>query len=160
MTLLLEKLVARRAGSRAISVYCAPDTRAAPEAETRSMKLVDQYIDPSEAAAARRRLRQAGIACIVDSIDPHSIQPSKSGATHIGLWVVAEGQYEDALQLLEDPAYQPRQRLSLNEMDLLEAEAVKRTKSRRLTDRLLTVVLFACLLGLILYTAVDFFLDL
>ena len=40
------------------------------------MKLVDQYIDPNMATAARVRLRIAGIAAFVDSMDPHAIQPS------------------------------------------------------------------------------------
>lgn len=124
------------------------------------MKLVDQYIDPKEAAAVRSRLRQAGIACIVDSMDPHSVQPSKSGATHIGLWVLAEAQYEDALRMLEDPAYLPPHGLSPQEIELLEADAARRTKSKRLSDIALAALLFACLLGLILFTAADFFLDL
>lgn len=122
------------------------------------MKLVDQYIDPGEAAAARHRLRQAGIACVVDKMDPHSILPSKSGATHIGLWILAEDQYEDALQLLEDPAHVPRYSSSLDEIDLLEAAAARHSRSKRLSDKALAALLFACLLGLIVFTAADFFL--
>ena len=124
------------------------------------MKLLDQYIDPGEAAAARSRLRRAGIACIVDSMDPHSIQPSKSGATHIGLWVLADDQYEDALQMLANPAHVPRRSLSPDEISRLEADADKRSKSKRLTDKALAALLFACLLGLIVFTAADYFLDL
>lgn len=124
------------------------------------MKLVDQYIDPVEAAAARGRLRAAGIACLVDRMDPHSIQPSKSGATHLGLWILADDQYEDALRLLEDPAHLPRRSLSPDEVKRLEAAAEGRSRSKRLADNALAALLFACLLGLILFTAADFFLDL
>ena len=124
------------------------------------MKLIDQYIDPTEAAEAGSRLRQAGIACIVDSMDPHSILPSRSGATHIGLWTLADDQYEDALQLLEDPAHVPRKSLSADEVNGLEAAARSKSRKRRLADKALAALLFACLVGLIGFTVADFFLDL
>lgn len=124
------------------------------------MKLVDQFVDPTEAAAARRRLREAGVACRVDSMDPHSVLPSKSGATHIGLWVLLDEQFEDALQILQQPAHLPRRILSPAEMDEIEASADRQGRQRRLADKVMTVLLLACLLALIVFTAADFFLDL
>lgn len=125
------------------------------------MKLVDQYIDPDAAAAARRRLREAGIASRVDSMDPHSVQPSKSGTTHIGLWVLDDEQFEDALRALEDPAYLVQRKLSPNEIDRLEASAEKGLQpGERLARNAMTLLLFLCLLGLVVFTAVDFFIGL
>jgi len=71
------------------------------------MKLVTHYIDPGEASAAKTRLSEAGIKAEMAVVDPHIIQPSKSGAERIGLWVVNDDQYEDALLLLENPDKKP-----------------------------------------------------
>ena len=125
------------------------------------MKLVNQYLDPSEAASARLRLREAGVASLVDAMDPHNIQPSKSGATHIGLWVLVDDQLEDAIQILEDPAHVPQRIFSPDEMASLEVSAGRQSKpSQPLLDKALVALLFACLLALIVYTAVDFFIGL
>ena len=125
------------------------------------MRLLDQFIDPGEAAVARQRLRAAGIATRLDSVDPHSIQPSKSGATRIGLYVLLDEQYADAVELLENPDHAPERTLSEDEIDRLEAAAEKGPKSsRQWSEHLLTLLFFACLLGLIVFTAVDFFLGL
>jgi hypothetical protein len=71
-------------------------------------KLLVYYVDPAEAAAMRRRLRAAGVMVEVDSVDPHIIQPSKSGTQRIGLWVSFADQFDDAVQLLQNPHHVPR----------------------------------------------------
>ena len=71
------------------------------------MKLVTHFIDPGEASAAKSRLCEAGIKAEVTSVDPHIIRPSKSGAERIGLWVVFDDQFEDAILLLENPDHVP-----------------------------------------------------
>lgn len=125
------------------------------------MKLVDQYLDPQDAAAARRRLREAGVASLVDSMDPHSVQPSKSGVTHIGLWVVVDDQFEDAVRILENPAHQPLRVLSPQEMDIIEKSAEQRSgSSSRFSDRAQGLLFLAIMLALIAYTAIDFFIGL
>ncbi len=123
------------------------------------MKLVDQYLDPNMATAARVRLRIAGIATHVDTMDPHNIQPSKSGESRIGLWVIDDDQHEDALQILVNPEYVPRRVLSLDEISKLEASVEKRAAPpRRPADVLLTLLLAAGLLALVAYTALEFLL--
>ena len=125
------------------------------------MKLVNQYLDPNEAAAARARLRHAGIASRVDTMDPHNIQPSKSGVTHIGLWVLLDDQLEDAVLILENPAHRPQRILDPAEIDRLEAAAEKSSgPPRPLRKKIQAALLFACLLGLIVYSAVDYFIGL
>ncbi len=125
------------------------------------MKLVDQYIDPSMANAARVRLRIAGIATHVDVMDPHNVQPSKSGKTRVGLWVLDETQHEDAIQVLINPEYKLKNPLSFDQISKLEAAVEKRPPPRRkFSDVAFILLLIAGLLGLIVYTAVEFYLGL
>lgn len=74
------------------------------------MRLVTHYIDPDVAADAKSRLCEAGILTELASVDPHVIQPSKSGAERIGLWVVSDDQFEDALLLLANPDHIPQRK--------------------------------------------------
>jgi hypothetical protein len=121
------------------------------------MKLVDQFIDPNMATAARVRLRIAGIASHVDTMDPHNIQPSRSGETRIGLWVIDDEQHEDAIHVLTNPEHKPRRVYSLDEISKLEASAEKKPGvPRRPGDIALTLLLAGGLLALVVYTAVDF----
>ena len=125
------------------------------------MKLVDQYIDPSMANAARVRLRIAGIATHVDIMDPHTLQPSGSGKTRVGLWVLDESQHEDAIQVLVNPEYKLKNPLSLDQISRLEAAVEKRPPPRRKPgDVAFILLLIAGLLGLIVYTAIEFYLAL
>ncbi len=125
------------------------------------MKLVDEYIDPAMANAARVRLRIAGIATRVDSMDPHTGQLSESGKTRIGLWVLDDAQHEDAIQLLVNPEYKPRRVLTLDQISKLEAAVENRPRPpRKASDIAFTLLLVAGLLALIGYTAIEFFLGL
>ena len=121
------------------------------------MKLVDQYIDPGMASAARERLRDAGIATHIDVMDPHNVQPSKSGKTRVGLWVLDDSQHEDALQVLADPGHRLKNPLSFDEISKLEAAVEKRPPSRRnVSNVAFILLLIAGLLGLVVYTIIEF----
>ena len=125
------------------------------------MKLVDQYVDPNMATAARVRLRIAGIAAHVDTLDPHNIQPSKSGETRIGLWVIDDDQHADAVMVLANPEHVPRRVMSLDEISQLEAGVEKRARPRRRPgDIAITLLLAGGLLALVVYTAIEFLLGL
>lgn len=76
------------------------------------MKLVTHFIDPGEASAAKSRLCEAGVMVEIGIVDPHIIQPSKSGAERIGLWVVDDDQLEDARLLLENSDHVLRRKTS------------------------------------------------
>ena len=113
------------------------------------------------ANAARVCLRIAGIATHVDLMDPHNVQPSKSGKTRVGLWVLDESQHEDAIQVLVNPEYKLKNPLSFDEISQLEAAVEKRPPPRRKpSDVVFILLLIAGLLGLIVYTAVEFYLGL
>ena len=124
------------------------------------MKLLNQYLDPADATSARELLSAAGIASLVEAMDPHSIQPSKSGATHVGLWVLADDQLDDAIKVLENPDHVPRRVLTPAEITRLEKRANQRVQKSRLLDKALLVILVACFMGLIVFTAADYFLGL
>ncbi len=122
------------------------------------MKLLNQYLDPADASAARESLRQAGIASLVEAMDPHSIQPSKAGATHVGLWVLADDQLDDAIKVLENPQHVPKRVLNPDEIARLERKAGQRVQKTRLLDKAYLWLLVALFMGLIIFTAADFFL--
>ena len=125
------------------------------------MKLLNRYLDPADAAADRARLREAGIASLLETVDAHNIQPSRSGETHVGLWVVVDEQFEDANRLLSEPGHVPLRVLSPAQVEQLESAAERRSKwSKRLSGTVLTLLFFAVLLALIVFTAVDYFVGL
>ena len=78
------------------------------------MQLVTQFIDPSDATEANSRLRKAGVMTEITSLDPHIMSRSRTGALRIGLWVVFEDQFDDAVQLLEYPTIQDNQEVHLS----------------------------------------------
>ena len=124
------------------------------------MKLLNQYLHRNDAAEARETLRAAGVATLVEAMGPRSAMPSRSESTHIGLWVLSDEQYEDAIRVLEDPTHRPQRVLGESEITRLEQRAVKRVAKTRLLDTALVVLLILCLMGLVLFSAVDYFLDL
>jgi len=118
------------------------------------MKLVTHYVDPGEASGVCARLRAAGVMTEVDSVDPHIVRPSKSGALRVGLWVVFDDQFDDALQLLGNPDHVPQRRISLDEMNKIKSHGDEYSlRSGRECIEILATILFGiCLLGLIAYT--------
>ena len=123
------------------------------------MKLLNRYLDPADAADARELLRRAGIASLVEAMDPHSVQPSKAGATHVGLWVLADDQLADAIRVLENPEHVPARILNPREIERLENRANRRVHKSRLLDKAFVLVLVMILMTLVAYTAVEFFLE-
>ncbi len=125
------------------------------------MKLVTQFIDPNDATEANLRLREAGVMAEITSLDPHIMSPSRTGALRIGLWVVFEDQFDDAVQLLEDPNHIPKRVISINEMNKIKSTTqegwLKSGKKIIVTSA--TIILGACLLGLVAYIAIGILND-
>ena len=105
------------------------------------MQLLTQYLDPAEATVANRQLRAAGVLCVVRDVDPHAMQPSKTGTRRIGLWVVLDEQFDDAVALLQNPDHEPTRRLDDAEMRALESEVTGSTD--RLCDEMRKPILTA-----------------
>jgi hypothetical protein len=124
------------------------------------VKLLNQYLERNDADEAGQLLRRAGIAVLVETMNPHSAQPSKTGATHVGLWILLGDQFDDAIRVLEDQSHVPRRVLSDSEIARLEKRAAGRVGKSRLLDKLLVLLLIVGLMGLILFSAADYFLGL
>ena len=119
------------------------------------MQLVTQFIDPSDATEANSRLRKAGVMTEITSLDPHIMSSSRTGALRIGLWVVFEDQFDDAVRLLEDPDHVPHRVISLSEMNRIKSTTRNswlESGKKRLAN-LATLIFAACLLGLVVYVA-------
>lgn len=119
------------------------------------MKLLTQFVDPADAAEANTRLRAAGIMTETGSVDPHIMKPSKSGAVRIGLWVVFDDQFDDAVILLQNPDHVPTRRISAEEMKAAHAAGGRqfRRRDRRSLYRLIGIVIGICLLGIVVLLA-------
>ncbi len=117
------------------------------------MKLITLYVDPGDANEASARLRKAGVLTKITFEDPHNIKPSKSGAMRVGLSVVCDDQFEDAVQLLENPDHVPKRVMSLAEMSEIESGRWShRYLPEKKSARLAALVVFGlCLLGVIAY---------
>ena len=122
------------------------------------MQLVTQFIDPSDATEANSRLRKAGVMTEITSLDPHIMSRSRTGALRIGLWVVFEDQFDDAVRLLEDPDHVPHRVISLSEMDRIKSitqDSWLKSGHKKL-QVLATLIFGACLLGLVAYVVTGF----
>jgi hypothetical protein len=97
----------------------------------------------------------------ITSLDPHIMSSSRTGALRIGLWVVFEDQFDDAVRLLENPDHVPQRVISLSEMDKIKPTARgSRFKSgQKMLKKLATIVFGACLLGLLVYVAIGLLND-
>jgi hypothetical protein len=119
------------------------------------MKLIRLYVDPGEAHEASERLREAGILTKITFEDPHNIKPSKSGAVRVALSVVCDDQFEDAVQLLENPDHVPKRVMSPAEMTEIESgRPSHRFIPGKKSAGLAVLIAFGlCLLGLVILMA-------
>ena len=67
------------------------------------MKLLTEYESSAEADTASHRLETKGIATCVSSRHHMGFPEGSIGPPGIGLWVVLDDQYQDAMALLLDP---------------------------------------------------------
>jgi hypothetical protein len=119
------------------------------------MQLVTQFIDPNDATAANSRLRKAGVMTEITSLDPHIMSGSRIGALPIGLWVVFEDLFNDAVQLPEDPDHVPHRVISLSEKHKIKStsrDSWLESGKKKLAN-LATMIFATCLLGLVVYVA-------
>ena len=84
------------------------------------MKLLTEYETASEADIASFRLEQKGIATFVSSRRPMGFLIVSTGAPMIGLWVVLDDQYEDAMALLFNPDHTVIHALSAEEIETVK----------------------------------------
>ncbi len=125
------------------------------------MRLLTYFADPADASRLSARMRAAGVMTRIGGVDPHVYRPPRADAMRVGVWVVLDDQLADAVRLLDDPAHVPRRVLSAEEMDRIEeAAGAPPTPLRKWLDRGLILLLGTVLLGLILFTLIDFIVSL
>ena len=83
------------------------------------MKLLTEYETTSEADSASLRLELKGIATFVSSRNTLGFPPGTIGPPGIGLWVVVDDQYEDAMALLLDPDHTVSNALTPEEIETI-----------------------------------------
>lgn len=117
------------------------------------MQLVTQFVDPADATEANSRLRKAGIMTEITSMDPHIMSRSRTGALRIGLWVVYDDQFDDAVRMLEDPDHVPNRVISQEEMNSIKSTTRQRwlESGHKKLQLLATIIFGVCLLGLVVY---------
>ena len=97
----------------------------------------------------------------ITSLDPHVMSPSRTGALRIGLWVVFEDQFDDAVKLLEDPNHIPKRIIPLNEMSKVKSSTQQSwlKSGKDLLENSAAIIFGACLLGLVAYVAIGILND-
>ena len=117
------------------------------------MKLITQYSDSHDAESVSGRIRRAGVMTVVSSKRSHTLSSVRTGAFRVGLWVVFDDQYEDAIQLLENKDHKPRRVISLNEMMNMELNASKQLASvwKRFLENSAALLLGGILMAILIY---------
>ncbi len=85
------------------------------------MQLIARYEDALEAEDVAARLEHAGILAYVSSVNSHLFGRIQTGALKVGLWIVLEHQYEDALAYLQDEEHDITTALSAQEIEELRS---------------------------------------
>lgn len=80
------------------------------------MKLLTEYETTAEADTASHRLEGKGIATYVSSRHTLGFPSGSIGPPGVGLWVVLDAQYEDAMASLLDPEHPVANPLSIEEI--------------------------------------------
>lgn len=83
------------------------------------MRMIDEFESAHDAQIASLNYRDRGILTHVSSSHSNSLWVI-TGARKVGLWVVLEDQYQDAIELGKDTSYCPATALSEDEMVELE----------------------------------------
>jgi hypothetical protein len=83
------------------------------------MKLIDEFESAHDADLASLNYREKGILTQVSSRHSNSLRMI-TGATKVGLWVVLDDQYQDAIELRKNRSHRPSTTLSEDEMNQLE----------------------------------------
>ena len=86
------------------------------------MKLLTEYESSSEADNASLRLETKGIATYVSNRHAGEFTFGMGGPIGVGLWVVLDNQYEDAMALLINPDHSVTNALSPGEIEIIRKD--------------------------------------
>lgn len=89
------------------------------------MKLLEKFTSIDDAYELEGCLRSEGILTHLSSKNSHMLDSIKTGALHVGVWVVLENQWADAKALLENAEHVVKNPLSEEKMREIEATIVE-----------------------------------
>ena len=120
------------------------------------MRLIDEFESAHEADIASLNYREKGILTHVSSRHSNSLRMI-TGATKVGLWVVLDDQYQDAIELRKNQSHRPSTTLSEDEMT--ELEALGKSQLTESSAKMLSAigygVITVVLVGYILFVSYD-----
>ena len=125
------------------------------------MKLIGQYLDSLEAENVSSRIRRAGVMTVVTSKRSYNLSRIRTGAFKVGLWVVFDDQYDDAIQLLKNRKHKPERIIPPGEMAELERTANEHFTfaGKRFLEKAATIIFGGALVALLMYVAVGLIND-
>ena len=89
------------------------------------MKLLEKFTSIGDAYEREGRLRSEGILTHLSSKKSHMLDSIKTGALHVGVWVVLENQWTDAKALMENAEHVVKKPLSEEKMREIETTVVE-----------------------------------
>lgn len=92
-----------------------------------NMKLLRTYQDISDAERLAKKLEANGILTFVSSKKSHSLSSALTGAIRVGVWVVLDSQYRDAISFLDNKNHQIQSALSPEEIKRLKEQTQEST---------------------------------
>jgi len=107
------------------------------------VRMVAKYETRSEAAERAAFLQAHGIATHLSDMTSMRMNLAHQGRYRVGLWVVLEAQYDDAIGLLESPEHEVSNPLSVDQMHHMETEGAAQAKKTLTRWLLITVVVLA-----------------
>ena len=93
------------------------------------MQLIGQYHNESEADLIAAKLEEQGILTFISGRESLRLMRYRAGIFDVGLWVVLDHQYDDAIALLNDPGHTVESPLTAEEMAYLRAQASSQSSS-------------------------------
>lgn len=87
------------------------------------MLLIKQYHSAIDAESDGSDLEAQGIPTHVSSKGSHSLSRSRTGAITVGLWVLLNHQYEDAVSYLKNRKYKVKTGITADEIKHLKEQA-------------------------------------
>jgi len=120
------------------------------------MKLITEYDELSKAEEISDRLRRAGVMTVVTGKNSFRLSSSKTGVLKVGLWVVFDDQYKDAILLLKNRKHKPFRKLSLKEINDLD-ESAKRKLSfsgKKIFEKIAVFITSSIIILLVIYVAI------
>jgi hypothetical protein len=115
------------------------------------MRMIAKYETRSEAQERAAFLQTHGIATHISDMTALRLNLAHQGRFRAGLWVLFEGQYDDAIGLLENPDHEVSNPLSVDQMQHLETEGQAAVRKTLIKWSLVVLGILAAVAGLVIH---------